>query len=383
MTFVANAVHHPRKLWIRRALFQIHLWAGVLLSLYIVVIALTGSILVFKDEFQAEFIRTTLPHHLLHLDAAHPQATLPETMRRFAQTFPGAKATDIILPNARVPAFQITAADAHGHAFNAVADPQSGTPHLMPRTWVQWVYDLHVYLLLPHNRGVQVNAIGAAVLLLLALTGILLWWPGLRAWSRGLRINLRANWRRINFDAHNAIGFWTLAIVLWWAISGFYFGFYQQVAAAVNRISPLRNMVPPTPLPAGTGPTRVSLETLLEAAHNASPKGHLYSLSDPSLATTSVYAEMDLRRSGDFTHRDIVALDTTNAHVLSIWHYDQNHSLGDWFLWAQHPLHFGTVWGLGIKILYFILGLTLAILSLTGLLMYWNRYLRHRWRALS
>ena len=45
-------LHHPRKLWLRRALFQIHLWLGVLLSLYVIVIGLSGSILVFEDEIR-------------------------------------------------------------------------------------------------------------------------------------------------------------------------------------------------------------------------------------------------------------------------------------------------------------------------------------------
>jgi hypothetical protein len=39
---------HPRKLLVRRMLFQIHLWAGILLSLCVVVISPSGSILVFQ-----------------------------------------------------------------------------------------------------------------------------------------------------------------------------------------------------------------------------------------------------------------------------------------------------------------------------------------------
>lgn len=50
MSLVRTFVHHPRKLWLRMALFQIHPWVGILLSLYIVTIALTGSILVFREE---------------------------------------------------------------------------------------------------------------------------------------------------------------------------------------------------------------------------------------------------------------------------------------------------------------------------------------------
>ncbi|HTF66243.1 MAG TPA: PepSY-associated TM helix domain-containing protein [Edaphobacter sp.] len=49
-----------------------------------------------------------------------------------------------------------------------------------------------------------------------------------------------------------------------------------------------------------------------------------------------------------------------------------------WIMWSMHPLHFGTLWGMPFKILWFLLGLSLAVLSVTGVLMYWNRYLRHK-----
>jgi uncharacterized iron-regulated membrane protein len=43
-------VRQPKTLWLRRALFQIHLWAGLCLGLYVVVVSLSGSALVFRDE---------------------------------------------------------------------------------------------------------------------------------------------------------------------------------------------------------------------------------------------------------------------------------------------------------------------------------------------
>lgn len=377
MSFAADLVHRPRRLFLRRALFQIHLWAGVLLSLYIAVIALTGAVLVFEDELTA----ITLPSGLHDFDPAHV-APIPQVTARFQAEFPTATLSEVTVPSAAVPAFQLAAADRSGLAFGVAADPQTGQLTRTPRTWVEWIRDLHVYLLLPHTYGAQVNGVGAAVLLLLTLTGLALWWPGLRNWTRGLRVNFRANWRRINFDLHNAIGFWTLAIVLWWAFSGFYFGFYRQVSAAVNLVSPLRNMVSPKPLPASQTAERLSLAELLQAAQTASPAGHLYGLSDPLLKGHSVYAYMDLGRPGDFSRRDIVLLDTTTGGVLSLWHYADNHSFGDWILWSMHPLHFGTLWGLPVKIVWAAVGVGLAILSITGLLMYWNRYLRHRWRVL-
>jgi uncharacterized iron-regulated membrane protein len=378
-SFRKSVVHNPRKLFFRRALFQIHLWAGIFLALYVFIIALTGAILVFEDEFTA----TTLPSTLHPYDPAHT-ASIPQVMNSFLRTCPSCTVSNINTPSAPVPAYRLRATDTDHHALNFVADPVTAAIHAQPRNWVEWIHDLHVNLLLGDAHGVQINGVGAIILLILAVTGIVLWWPGLKHWSRGLGMSFRHNWRRINFDAHNAIGFWTLLIVSWWAISGIYFGWYRQVVAAVNFVSPLRGMNSPSlpPLPP-TGAARASLESILAAARKASPQGRLFALSDPSLITPVVYAQMDLRDPGDFSHRDIVTIETRTARALTVWHYGQNHSLGDWFIWSMHPLHFGTLWGLPFKILWFLLGLALAVLSITGLLMYWNRYLRHRIKSIA
>ncbi|HEY2038910.1 MAG TPA: PepSY-associated TM helix domain-containing protein, partial [Edaphobacter sp.] len=255
-----------------------------------------------------------------------------------------------------------------------------------PRNWLNVVHDLHIYLLLGEAHGAQVNAVGASALLLLAISGLVLWWPGVKVWTRGLRVSFRHSWRRINYDAHSAIGFWTLAIVVWWAFSGMYFGWYRQVGAAVNLVSPLKNMVPPevpklTPLPQGS--QKATLSEILETARKASPGGHLNSLTNANLSEPTVMVMMDRGRPDDFSHRDLVTIDTASGRLLTNWHYGKNQSLGDWILWAMHPLHFGTLWGLPIKILWFLLGVSLAVLSVTGVLMYWNRYLCKRWHALT
>jgi uncharacterized iron-regulated membrane protein len=374
MSFFGKLIHQPRKLWLRRALFQIHLWAGVLLSLYIVMIAITGSILVFRSELT----RALLPKTLSRYEAGHvaPMATVLE---RFRIAYPGATIENIQMPSAQAPVFLLFAKDDHQHAFTLLTDPVTADLRMQPRTWLYWTYELHVNLLLGNAHGVQVNGIGAAGLLLLTFTGLVLWWPGIKVWARGLRIGLRHNWRRINYDAHNAIGFWTLFIAFWWALSGIYFAWYRQVTSAVAVFSPIQGMLSPVaaaePKP---GPPRASLEQVLSAIDRASPGGQLFSLSDPLLTGPITYALVDLRAPGDFSHRDIITISTADARVLAVWHYGRNRTPGDWILWAMHPLHFGTLWGIFVKILWALCGLALAILAITGLLMYWNRFLRHQ-----
>src|SRR5258707_8149621 len=40
----------PQNVWLRRALFQIHLWTGIGTGLYVVLISVTGSAIVFRNE---------------------------------------------------------------------------------------------------------------------------------------------------------------------------------------------------------------------------------------------------------------------------------------------------------------------------------------------
>jgi uncharacterized iron-regulated membrane protein len=374
MSFLRTFIHHPRKLWLRRAFFQIHLWTGVLLSLYVVMIALTGSILVFRIELTKALLPKTLAPY-----AADRTAPIAMVLERFRTAYPEAKLDNIQTPSPQMPAFILFAADTHQHHFTLLADPVTGSLRLQSRTWLYWTYELHANLLLGEAHGVQVNGIGAACLLLLTITGLFLWWPGIKIWARGLRIGFRHNWKRINYDLHSAIGFWTLFIVFWWALSGIYFAWYRQVASAVAMVSPLRGMLSPVaktqPKPS---PDRASIDQVLTAIHQASPTGQLFSLSDPLLSGTTIYALVDLRAPGDFSHRDIITLSTTDARILTIWHYGQNRTASDWILWAMHPLHFGTLWGIFFKLIWAFCGVAVAILAVTGLLMYWNRFLSHQ-----
>src|SRR5580698_9642180 len=50
MTFWTRALRRPQSLWLRKALFQIHLWTGIGLGIYVVLISVSGSAIVFRNE---------------------------------------------------------------------------------------------------------------------------------------------------------------------------------------------------------------------------------------------------------------------------------------------------------------------------------------------
>lgn len=367
-------LHHPRKLWLRRALFQVHLWVGVLLSVYVAVIGLSGAVLVFQDEIRAAAMKD------VRWDGVHVAAA-SEVIARVETSFPGWRVGFLSPPNREEPRWRVYLEGPGGKDRNVYADAETGVPLAeQGKLFIDFVLDLHVNLLMGRT-GFLVNCLAGIGLLLLALTGAVLWWPGVKLWARGLFVSLRHGWKRVNYDAHSAVGIWTLAIVSWWGITAVYFLMPAQVTAVVNAISPLKGMREPAAVKPAASEAVVPLEAIL-AAQRALVPGYLDSIGLPEKPGGVVTLYVNRAIAGDFSHREVATFDGHTGRLLTVWHYGENQSLGDWFLWLMYPLHFGTLWGMGVKCLWALLGLSLPVLSVTGVLMYWNRWLGARWRAL-
>jgi uncharacterized iron-regulated membrane protein len=341
----------------------------------VIVIGLSGSILVFQDEIR----QASMPN--MSFNEANI-APLEKVVAQAHSSFPSSQLTFISPPQPQEPYWTLYLTDAHGKDQTIYADATSGAPLTHQRKlFIDYMLDLHVYLLMGHN-GFILNCAAGIGLLILAITGAILWWPGVKLWTRGFYVSFHHRWKRINYDTHSAIGIWTLFIVSWWGLTAVYFLFPVKVSAVVNAVSPLVGMrQPQTPEP----PPSVSvarLEDILVSQKTISP-GHLSGIRLPEKPGGEVTLFVDRLRAGDFSHRDIDTFDGHTGKLLTIWHYGENKSPGDWILWLVYPLHFGTLWGLPIKILWSLLGLSLPVLSVTGLLMYWNRYLSTRWRAIN
>ncbi|MBV9745263.1 MAG: PepSY domain-containing protein, partial [Acidobacteriia bacterium] len=190
-------------------------------------------------------------------------------------------------------------------------------------------------------------------------------------------------WRRINYDLHSAVGFWTLIAVSLWAISGMYFAWPRQAFQLVDALSPIVSARPPAvtvrPDPNAVEP---DLAKLLERASKADPGTTWAGLVFPYSRRAPLEVIMRRGRARGREYEDTLYFNPYTGEHLAIWRYGINQSLGDWLIWAQVPLHFGTFWGLGVKFVWAAAGLAIPLLAITGLLMYWNRSLRRKWRRL-
>lgn len=372
-------------------MFQVHLWTGLIVGLYIVAIGISGSILVFKEEL--------MPRPDVSVPAVDLRSCTPEKLvsvvERVQRAYPDKEAFLTACPQEADPFYLTTIREKRKGARGSRAPREQLAVYSHPvtgevigtanreKSWVSWVEELHVNLLL-RRSGRLWNGVGAATLLALVITGVVLWWPGIRTWKRALILNVRGSWKRINWDIHSLTGFWTVAFTLIWALTGMYFTWPRLFTTPIEKVSKIVTASYPANelRKAALRPVRpeapLDVLAVLNRSRQLSPDGYLegYFYGSGPKPVFTVY--MARGRMGDYANTDFLYFDQRSGQHLYTWHRGKNQTLGDWIVWLVVPLHFGTSWGPLVKWLWFVLGLVLPLLTITGFIMYWNRYLRRK-----
>jgi uncharacterized iron-regulated membrane protein len=228
-------VRQPKSIWFRRALFQVHLWSGIAAGLYILMMSVTGSVLVYSNELYT----AATPEPILSKSSG-PRLTddqLAEAARHLYSGYQVAKIGRALNPDQAVDVWLRRGDETRQRLF----DPRSGRDlgDSVPTgiRLVSKLIDLHDNLL-RGPTGREVNGVGALALLVLALTGLVIWWPGVKTWRRSLTVHRGLGWKRLTWHLHSMIGFWSLGFMLVFGVSGAYLSFPQPFQDLADRLEP-------------------------------------------------------------------------------------------------------------------------------------------------
>lgn len=230
--------NQPQGVLLRRILFQVHLWSGLGLGLYVLVVSLSGSILVFR----LELLEAATPPPLLvePLGSALDDEALGTAAER---AYPGYRTVQMFRPRRENQAVEIWISSDAGR-LERLFDPFTGAdlgPAIPPGVRaMSWILDLHDNLLFG-EPGRIVNGAAGGLFTVLASTGLVIWWPGRKRWTRSLYVQVRSGWKRMNWSLHSALGFWTAAVLIMWGISGVYLVFPNAFNAAADFIEPFED----------------------------------------------------------------------------------------------------------------------------------------------
>jgi uncharacterized iron-regulated membrane protein len=217
-------IQAPQTLFFRRVLFQVHLWAGIGLGLYVLAISLSGSAILLKSPFYAAF-------EPKWLDTVPAEDAVPlegdALTERLAEVYAGYEVGFTSPPFQPGQAFYVVLnrdGQYFPHYFNHFTGEDIGAANPWPIKSIEWLARMHADLFLgPPGR--TINGVGGALFVLMSLTGIVLWWQGRSRWHEGLLPYWRGSQRSLLWQLHSFLGLWTLLLMLAWGVSGFQIGF--------------------------------------------------------------------------------------------------------------------------------------------------------------
>jgi uncharacterized iron-regulated membrane protein len=372
----------PRRSTARRWLFLIHLWTGLIVGPVIGIVTLTGAIVVFRYELN----RLTTPG-TAYVEPQAQRLTIDELSARIQDARPHDKLRQVGWGEAGPDtAWNFRAESPQGHRIHTYINQYSG--EITGRDdyhdkWMQWFFDLHAYLL-AGDTGEFLNGFVGLASVLLAVTGLIVWWPGAAHWLFGFRYLWGASWKRQNYDLHKVVGFCSSLALVVVALSGVYFSFPALYRRITGRVTGTTVAIDPPK--ASTTWTRVPIEQFIRAAEQAQPGARAVAFQFPQKAgdpvTVRTMEPKDWHRIG----LNYVYFEPADARLMRSLRFSES-SAGTQAILFMYPLHFGRFGGhwnpaafYGVMVLYVVIGVAPFALMVTGLLMYWNRSLVKKWR---
>ena len=367
-------LRRPQTVFLRRALFQVHLWVGILAGLYVFVVCATGAPLVFRIHLQ----RAATPHLFTPGDgeAAHPAEIIDSVLA----AYPDHAISFIDAPSVDRPTYLTY--PFKDNVYKAVlVDPVTArvlgeVPEEGP---VRTLQNLH-FDLLGGRTGRIVNGFGGGVLLLLCVTGLVIWWPGIANWRRPFVVDFSRGWRRVNWELHSAVGIWTGALIAMWAITGVYLVWPGEFRSWVDALSPVTTVQAPSSDRSAASTPRPAWRELIDRARRRHPDQHVAQVVLPFDENAAFQVKFSHERPTPvgLPKLTTVYLDQYTGAVLP----DPPQApptLGDVVMRWAAPLHVGNFGGMPIRVAWLILGLAPPLLFVTGFIMWWTRVVRPRW----
>jgi uncharacterized iron-regulated membrane protein len=354
----------------RQIINRVHLYLGLVVTLPLIILSMTGALLVFETE-----IDQLLNPHLWHVVPQTKRLTYQTLYEQVKVAYPDTVLSSMSLPlAAHRPCVFFTEDERMIHL-----DPYRGTvlgERVYTRTVMGVIYTLHVSFF---AGDVGSYIAGTAALLLLGMigTGLYLWWPRGPDKRRSFVVKWQASWRRTNYDLHRAVGFYTALVLSIIALTGAVFTFYALVEPLVHWVT---NSTPPdrhpevTPSPVTAS---ISVDEALAISDRHVPTSTPTIVRFPRTATSPFRITRRLPWQPVITGRTYVFINPYTGTVIQEIS-PRTASTGTQLLFWNYPLHVGVFGGIVTRLLWLLVSLAPTLLALTGVLIWWKPRRRHR-----
>ncbi|MBW1654392.1 PepSY-associated TM helix domain-containing protein [Flavobacterium quisquiliarum] len=353
-----------------------HLWLGLASGIVVFIMGITGCILVFQQEIRE------LTSPWLNVEAQTSHKVLPPSKIYAAvkKALPE-KAIHGVWYNGLDKTIKV---DIESDSLIYV-NPYNGkiTGMVDHEDFFHEIDEGHRYLWLGKEIGTTITSWATLIFFFLLVSGIILWFP--KKWNKttinsSFKIKWNARFKRLNYDLHNVLGFYSLILAFLIALTGLIMSFHwvrestywitggftnekekkEVVAVKKDTLSkPKYDML-------------TSADIIFDKVRKeiAKHNNEAVIIHFPDEPKDNFYACTDMH-NGNW--RDLYFDQKTLELLPSSKKYIGDEKFHDWMSRSNYSLHVGAIGGITTKIIYFTASLICASLPLTGFYIWWGR----------
>lgn len=340
---------------VKKFINDVHLWLGLISGLVLFLVCLSGTILTFEKEIKGWFSSPMIVSSDVNFQ---PLSNIVSNVEQRT----GGKVISITLPEATAAPYELRVktdpTSRRGTAFEV--HPETGEIVKPGKTpvdeFMMFMFRMHRWLLLDTSVGRPIVGVSTIIFLIISITGIILWFPKKWKWRnfrQGFTIKTSGNWKRINHDLHNTLGFYACVFIvimgitgLCWSFEGYRDGLGKIVGAPIfggnteKFITVLEDEV-----------EKISLNDVKSLTDKEFPYSGKITISLP-LGDEGVYQIRKYNTAGwSPVATDVLVLDLYGSVLLKEFFSEK--PLNVQFASLIKPIHTGEIFGIFSKWIYF------------------------------
>ena len=234
----------------KKVLGWLHLWLGLISGIVVVISMLAASVFTWEEELTNWWYADLVYHN----QPASSYLSASALLEAVEKAYPAYKTNRLVVRSdinknwtfrfrKRAENQGWTYASTMEYDLLVFVNPFTGQVigHIdKERDWISLAAVLHMSLLLNHAIGSQIVGASALIMIILALTGLYLWWPKNRLAARQrfwFRWKASTGDKRKNYDIHNISGFYFFLPLFLMGLTGTGFYFGDELQWVINQVT--------------------------------------------------------------------------------------------------------------------------------------------------
>jgi uncharacterized iron-regulated membrane protein len=390
---------------LRKLFNTLHLWLGLGAGIILFIVGLTGTVYVFHTE-----VERAMNPQLYHVTSQGSATLNADVLIAGVEKKLGGKVVSLQMPGDEGATYiaSIKPGKLKGEKVKEetgdnkkakakpedkkAAEPKNKNYFINPYTgeviaevgaaktaqFFSTVQKLHRWLLLDNETGKLI--VGSAVVLFffIIVSGWVIWFPKkIKNWKQGFTVKFSANWKRINHDLHNSLGFYASFLLMIMCLTGlcWTFDWYKNGASAVlgAKVYKVKGEKPMMSKPVSdSGMQAQTITAFIGKANEIFPYNGDMRVIIPAEPNAVITVTKNKTGAFAIAATDKVQLDRFTLQPLKTERFADkrlNEKVAD----SIRAIHTGEIFGVISKILYLLAALIGTSLPVTGTLIWLNK----------